>query len=269
MEGVTANWGFLKASSDEEKEATPEEKRSQQGAKRVSEEMMGSGDLKEPLLENVESDDPPRFKPVNKNVSFEISDGDLLCVIGKVGSGKSSLLATVMGETVVTSGSVQRHGRMAYVEQEPCILSDSVRNNITFGLPLDEDRLREVVEVCELREDLKLFARGLDTEIGERGVNISGGQKARLSLARACYSDADIYLLDDPLSAVDPNVAQRIFKNCIAGFLSQKARILVTHQLSFLNRVDSILMLENGAQLFLGSYAELKKYECDRGSELC
>ena len=102
MEGVTANWGFLKALSDEEKEATPEEKSSQQGGKRVSEEMMGSGDMKEPLLENVESDEQSRFKPVNKNVSFEISDGDLLCVIGKVGSGKSSLLATVMGETVIT-----------------------------------------------------------------------------------------------------------------------------------------------------------------------
>ena len=88
---------------------------------------------------------------------------------------------------------------MAYVEQEPCILSDTVRNNILFGLPLDEARLTRVVEVCELTQDIKLFARGLDTEIGERGVNISGGQKARLSLARACYSEADIYLLDDPL----------------------------------------------------------------------
>ena len=168
---------------------------------------MGTGNLNEPLLSNVETEVEDGFKAVNRNINFTVADGDLLCVIGKVGAGKSSLLATVMGETVVTSGTVDWNGRIAYVEQEPCILSDSVRNNIIFGLPLDEDKLSKVIEVCELKEDLKLFARGLDTEIGERGVNISGGQKARLSLARACYSDSDIYLLDDPLSAVDPNVA--------------------------------------------------------------
>ena len=104
---------------------------------------------------------------------------------------------------------------MAYVEQEPCIFSDSVRNNILFGLPLDEDRLREVVRVCQLEQDLAQLASGLDSQIGERGVNISGGQKARISLARACYSDADIYLLDDPLSAVDPYVAKKLFSLCI------------------------------------------------------
>ncbi len=99
----------------------------------------------------------------------------MLGVIGKVGSGKSSLLATVMGETRLINGSLERNGSIAYVEQEPCILSDSVLNNILFGLPLDEERLNEVIKVCELNEDLKMLARGLDTEIGERGVNISGG----------------------------------------------------------------------------------------------
>ena len=151
-----------------------------------------------------------------------------------------------MGETKIVSGIMERGGSMAYVEQEPCILSDTVRNNILFGLPLDEARLSQVVEVCELSEDIKLFARGLDTEIGERGINISGGQKARVSLARACYSDADIYLLDDPLSAVDPNVAQKLFTKCIHGFLRNKATILVTHQVSFLPRVKRILVLEAG-----------------------
>ena len=115
------------------------------------------------------------------------------------------------------------------MEQEPCIFSDSVRNNILFGLPLDEERLREVVRVCQLEEDLTQLANGLDTKIGERGVNISGGQKARISLARACYSEADIYLLDDPLSALDPHVAKRIFSECIRGYLREKAVLLVTH----------------------------------------
>lgn len=190
-------------------------------------------------------------------------------MIGRIGSGKSSLLATILGETIVTSGHVKTRGSLAYVEQEPCILSDTVRNNITFGKPLDEDKLAEVIKVCELKEDLKLFVRGLDTEIGERGVNISGGQKARISLARACYSDADLYLLDDPLSAVDPAVAQKLFTNCIKGYLKSKARILVTHQLSFLHRVEKVLMLEDGEQKFLGSYAELKQFECERGTDLC
>ena len=127
--------------------------------------------------------------------------------MGKVGCGKTSLLASLLGETHVLGGSLSRRGRVAYVEQEPCIFSDSVRNNILFGLPLNEDRLNDVLRVCQLEEDLTQMVNGLDTEIGERGVNISGGQRARISLARACYSDADIYLLDDPLSAVDPRVA--------------------------------------------------------------
>ena len=115
------------------------------------------------------------------------------------------------------------------MEQEPCIFSDSVRNNILFGLPLDEERLSEVVRVCQLEEDLTQLANGLDTKIGERGVNISGGQRARISLARACYSEADIYLLDDPLSAVDPHVAKKIFTDCICRYLREKAVLLVTH----------------------------------------
>ncbi len=197
---VWATWSVLKVGADDtSSSANPS------GPSKVA-----IGDLHEPLLGGGESEERD-FRAVNMNVSFELEEGTLLGVIGKIGSGKSSLLATVMGETEVTSGKVRRNGTLAYVEQEPCILSDSVRNNILFGLPLDEKRLADVIKVCELREDLKMFARGLDTEIGERGVNISGGQKARLSLARACYSDADIFLLDDPLSAVDPHVAQKLF----------------------------------------------------------
>ena len=213
----------------------------------------------EPLFEGVNSEQST-YRMVNKELNFEIENGALITVIGKVGSGKSSLLATIMEETKIVSGKMERGGTIAYVEQEPCILSDSVRNNILFGLPLDEVRLHEVIDLCELTEDLKLFARGLDTQIGERGVNISGGQKARLALARACYSDADIYLLDDRLSAVDPHVAQRLFSNCIQGFLRHKARVLVTHQVSFLPRVKSILVLEDGQQTFFGNYRELREF---------
>ncbi len=178
----------------------------------------------------------------------------MLGVVGKVGAGKSSLLATVLGETVLAEGTVHVGGSVAYVEQEPCIFADSVRGNILFGRELDEERLAEVVRVCELQEDMAQLPRGLDTQIGERGVNVSGGQKARISLARACYSDADIFLLDDPLSAVDPHVARRLFSNCLRGFLRKKAILLVTHQLAFLDGLDSLLVLHEGAPLFHGSY---------------
>ena len=115
--------------------------------------------------------------------------------------------------------------------------------------------MHQVVRVCQLEPDLKLFPRGILTQIGEQGVNISGGQRARIALARAVYSRADIYLLDDPLSAVDPAVANQIFEKCINGVLRNKARILVTHQLQFLNRVPRILVLDSkGRQQFIGSF---------------
>ena len=196
---------------------------------------------KQPLLEENEIDEKPRF--MLSGLDFTAEEGKLLAVIGKVGSGKTSLLASVMGETYIREGVLSSRGSMAYVEQEPLILSDSVRNNILFGLPLDQVRLAEVLEVCELKEDMRILQRGLDTHIGERGVNISGGQRARISLARACYSNADIFLLDDPLSAVDPQVAERLFEKCIRGFLREKAVVLVTHQLGFLSKTEEIIVL--------------------------
>ena len=189
-----------------------------------------------------------------KGVSLTLRDGCLMGVVGRVASGKSSLLATILGETTLLGGQLAVNGRCAYVEQEPCILPDSVQANIAFGLPLDEGRLREVIEVCHLSKDIEGFPQGLSTLIGERGVNISGGQRARISLARACYSQADIYLLDDPLSAVDPEVAEGIFRDCVRGYLREKAVLLVTHQLRFLPKMDKIVVLESGEQVFCGSY---------------
>ena len=181
-----------------------------------------------------------------------------MVVIGQVGSGKSSLLATIMKECELRRGEFAVNGELAYVEQEPFILSDTIKYNIILGKELNETRLAEVVKVCQLESDLELFPKGIDTFIGEQGVNISGGQKARIALARAVYSDADIYLLDDPLSAVDPGVADKIFKECIQGYLGQKARILVTHQLHFLTNLPRILLLDSsGKQKFFGSYEVL------------
>ena len=154
-----------------------------------------------------------------------------MIVVGSVGSGKTSLLHALMNETNKTGGSQTVRGRLAYVEQEPFIFSASIRDNVCFGLDYEPERFKTALEVSQLIRDMENFARGDETVIGERGVNISGGQKARISLARAVYSDADIYLLDDPLSAVDPEVAHAIFTECITGHLKSKLVVLVTHQL--------------------------------------
>ena len=182
-----------------------------------------------------------------------MESGELLGVAGPVGCGKSSLLGTILRETVIVEGEVRTRGKIAYVEQAPCIFSATVKDNILFGIEEDPERLSEIIEVCELTQDLAELSHGLDTLIGEGGLNISGGQKARISLARACYADADIYLLDDPLSAVDSKVGARLFSNCLQGFLRSKAVVLVTHQLAYLSEVSKVLALESsGSPAFYG-----------------
>ncbi len=147
-----------------------------------------------------------------KNISFEISKSELMGVIGPVGAGKSSLLMALLNEMPnVTSGSIDINGSVFYVSQEPWIFSATIKENILFGKEWAKDKFNAIVNACSLSEDLKVLANGKDTLIGEKGVNLSGGQRARISLARALYSDADIYLLDDPLCAVDANVAKHLY----------------------------------------------------------
>jgi len=134
-----------------------------------------------------------------------------------------------MEETNLVKGTRKINGSIAYVEQEPFIFSGTVKKNILFGLPYDKERFERAVRAAELVRDISIFGKGVETTIGERGINVSGGQKSRISLARAVYSDADIILLDDPLSAVDPEVANKLFRNCIRTVLKDKIVILVTH----------------------------------------
>ena len=180
-----------------------------------------------------------------------------MAVVGKVGWGKSTLLSTIMHELTVARGWVKTNGRKAYVEQEPYIITGSVKENIWFGLPYDETLFNEAVEAWCLTHDLQSMSSGANTQIGEKGVTLSGGQKARVALARAVYSNADIYLLDDPLSAVDPRVANDIFNKWINGYLKDKWRILVTHQIQFLKAVKKIIYIEDGVVKFQGSYESL------------
>ena len=151
-------------------------------------------------------------KPTLKDISTRLKPGDLLAVIGPVGSGKSSLLMTLLQELPLVSGKIEVEGTLSYASQDAWSFNDSVRNNILFGMEFDDKRYQKVVEVCALQRDLKLMPFGDRTLVGEKGVSLSGGQKARINLARAVYRNADICLLDDPLSAVDTAVAEHIFE---------------------------------------------------------
>ncbi|XP_033225085.1 probable multidrug resistance-associated protein lethal(2)03659 isoform X2 [Belonocnema kinseyi] len=180
------------------------------------------------------------------NINLKIERGSLSAIIGQIGSGKSSFLHVILKELPLTTGTIDVSGTIGYVSQQPWVFASSVRQNILFGLPMDDKRYAEVVEVCQLKEDFAMLPFGDKTLIGEKGITLSGGQKARINLARAVYLDADIYLLDDPLSAVDTHVGRKIFEDCICGYLKGKTRILVTHQLQYLKTVDRILVLNRG-----------------------
>ena len=156
---------------------------------------------------------------------------------------QSSLLSAILGELEPLTGNCKVVGRMAYAPQEPWIFSGTVRQNILCGLEYDTERYNRVIEACALVDDIRLFPKGDSTSVGERGVSLSGGQKARINLARALYVEADIYLLDDPLSAVDAHVGRHLFDSGINSFLNGKIRVLVTHQLHYLKDADRILIL--------------------------
>jgi ATP-binding cassette subfamily C (CFTR/MRP) protein 1 len=194
------------------------------------------------------------------NVTLNIKKGELVGVVGTVGSGKSSVLSALLGEMHLKSGrlSIQKGLSIAYCDQRPWIVNATVRDNILFGRPYDELRFNRAIHVAAMEDDLKILAGGLMTEIGERGINLSGGQKARVCLARAVYNDADIYLLDDPLSAVDAHVGEHIFHKCVKEALSSKTVILVTHHLHVLPQCDRIVILDdNGSILTSGSFDEI------------
>ncbi|KAM6212965.1 multidrug resistance-associated protein 1-like [Sarcoramphus papa] len=197
--------------------------------------------------------------PVLKNLSVSIPEGSLVAVVGQVGSGKSSFLSAVLGEMEKLEGTVQRRGSVAYVSQQAWIQNDSLQENILFGANLNRPYYELVLESCALLPDLEQLPNGDQTEIGERGVNISGGQKQRVSLARAVYSNADLYLLDDPLSAVDVHVGKHLFEKLIgpSGLLKSKTRILVTHNLMLLPHTDLIIVMEEGRISQMGTYQEL------------
>ncbi|XP_032930257.1 multidrug resistance-associated protein 1 isoform X2 [Catharus ustulatus] len=197
--------------------------------------------------------------PCLRSIDLSVPQGSLLAVVGQVGAGKSSLLAALLGELHATDGCVTVKGTAAYVPQQAWVLSASVEDNILFGKQMDETWFNRVTEACALHPDLETFPAGQKSEIGEKGINLSGGQKQRVNLARAVYQKASIYLLDDPLSAVDAHVGQHIFEHVLgpSGLLKDKTRVLVTHTINILPQVDNIVFLVDGMISETGSYQEL------------
>ncbi|XP_027681017.2 multidrug resistance-associated protein 1 isoform X3 [Chelonia mydas] len=193
------------------------------------------------------------------NLNMKIPEGSLVAVVGQVGSGKSSLLSAILGEMNKFEGTVQRKGSVAYVSQQAWMQNSILQENILFGSDLNRPYYERVLEACALLPDLEQLPNRDQTEIGERGVNISVGQKQRVSLARAVYSNADLYLLDDPLSAVDVHVGKHLFEKLIgpSGLLKNKTRILVTHNLTLLPQTDVIIVMEDGRIAHMGTYQEL------------
>ncbi|XP_066582136.1 LOW QUALITY PROTEIN: ATP-binding cassette sub-family C member 4-like [Prorops nasuta] len=201
--------------------------------------------------------EPNQSEKTLESINLEIDKGKLYAVIGMVGAGKSSLLSAILGELSLIEGSIKVNGRLSYAGQESWVFGASVRQNILFGHAYEHHRYQRVVKACALLRDFKQFPQGDQTVVGDRGSSLSGGQKARINLARSLYRQADIYLLDDPLSAVDAHVSKHLFKECIQRYLSGKTRILATHQLQYIKEVDTIILLEQGKIRIFSNYHEL------------
>ncbi|XP_052261658.1 multidrug resistance-associated protein 1-like isoform X6 [Dreissena polymorpha] len=202
-------------------------------------------------------------KSTLRGINLEGPVGSLIAVVGTVGSGKSSLLQAMLGEMEKIGGTVNIKGSLAYVAQQAWIQNATFQDNILFGKSADVSLYRRVIDACALQPDLDIMPAGDQTEIGEKGINLSGGQKQRVSLARAVYQERDLYLLDDPLSAVDSHVGKHLFDNVIGpnGMLKDKTRVLVTHGVGFLPQVDTIVVLVDGQISEIGSYRQLLSHD--------
>ncbi|KAM5570157.1 hypothetical protein ABKV19_017257 [Rosa sericea] len=195
--------------------------------------------------------------PTLKDINLKVIHGMKVAVCGTVGSGKSSLLSCILGEVPKISGTLKLCGTKAYVSQSPWIQSGKIEQNILFGKEMDRERYEGVLEACSLKKDLEILSFGDQTVIGERGINLSGGQKQRIQIARALYQDADIYLFDDPFSAVDAHTGSHLFKECLMGLLSSKTVIYVTHQVEFLPAADIVLVMKDGKITQAGKFNDI------------
>ncbi|OMO98911.1 hypothetical protein COLO4_13638 [Corchorus olitorius] len=217
----------------------------------------GSSDTAVEIVDGKFSWDLSSSTATLKDINLKIFHGMRVAVCGTVGSGKSSLLSCILGELPKISGTLKLCGTKAYVAQSPWIQSGKIQDNILFGEVMDKERYDRVLEACALKKDLEILSFGDQTVIGERGINLSGGQKQRIQIARALYQDADIYLFDDPFSAVDAHTGSHLFKEVLLGILNSKTVIYVTHQVEFLPAADLILVMKDGRITQAGKYNDI------------
>uniref|UniRef100_A0A8C5MLZ9 Cystic fibrosis transmembrane conductance regulator n=1 Tax=Leptobrachium leishanense TaxID=445787 RepID=A0A8C5MLZ9_9ANUR len=195
--------------------------------------------------------------PVLSDISLTLDKGELLAVAGSTGAGKTSLLMMIMGELEPSSGKIRHSGRISYSPQVSWIMPGTIKENIVFGVSYDQYRYLSVIKACQLEEDISKFPEKDNTVLGEGGITLSGGQRARISLARAVYKDADLYLLDSPFSYLDLFTEKEIFESCFCKLMANKTRILVTSKLEQLKKADKVLILHEGSCYFYGTFAEL------------
>ena len=193
-----------------------------------------------------------------EDINFFAPSKSLTVITGPVGSGKSTLLSAIAGEISNASGTIDYQGSVIYLPQTAWVFSGTIKENILFGQPLEESKYERIIDVCALKEDFKRLPGGDQTVVGERGEVLSGGQQARVSLARAVYADGDIYLLDDPLSAVDFKVSQHIFNKCTKDLLGDKIVLFASHQQQHMENADQVIVLYKGRVLDKGRFTELR-----------
>ncbi|VFQ76859.1 unnamed protein product [Cuscuta campestris] len=223
----------------------------------------GSSGVSIEIIDGNFSWNEPSTAPFLKDIHLKVENGMRVAICGTVGSGKSSLLNCILGEMPKSSGSVKICGTTAYVSQSPWIQGGKIEENILFGKKMDREKYERVLEACSLKKDLEILSFGDQTVIGERGINLSGGQKQRVQIARALYQDADIYLFDDPFSAVDAHTGTHLFNECILGLLKSKTIIYVTHQIEFLPAADLILVIKDGRITQSGKYKDILEHGSD------
>ncbi|KAK8803865.1 hypothetical protein WA158_001559 [Blastocystis sp. Blastoise] len=200
---------------------------------------------------------------VLKDINIKIKKGSLVAVVGRVGSGKTSFVSALIGEMTKNSGCCIVNGSVSFASQQAWMVNDTVRGNVLFGKEFEEERYKRALHVCCMEDDLKVLKGGEMCEIGDRGINLSGGQKARIGLARCVYSDTDIVIMDDPIAAVDAHVGKYLFNKCIKTELNGKTRILVTNALQYLPKCDYVIVINDNTIEAQGTYEEVKQKDSE------